>query len=453
MRTLAIDFNDACLTGVADGQLRFAEPGYALAPDGETIFGHGARAVARRYPRRLQNRYWAELSEAPLAAPVGEALTAADLAHAQLSGLWRDYAADCDAAIFAVPAAWSAEQLGLLLGIAQEEGIRVAGFVDAAVAATRREYPGREVLAVEAGLHATDLARMLQDGQAGIGDRYLLTDLGIDNLERVAMRYFAGCFVAQARFDPLHDAESEQLLYDRLDSWLEELTRSTQASVELATGAGSVQAQVAQADLAAQVTEACQPLLQRMRALLRAGRPTALQLGARLAAFPGVVAALSALPDSAVFVLEPGAVARGAGRAVGRSQDGVVRLISRLPWDQPPAPDIATQQPAGTTVPTHLLDGSRAYRLGTRPFSIGTVLAPGDYGLALDDALAGVSRNHCSVRQEAGRMVLVDHSRYGTRLNGHPIDGSAVLQAGDVIAVGSPPREFRVVIEVEARGA
>ena len=42
---------------------------------------------------------------------------------------------------------------------------------------------------------------------------------------------------------------------------------------------------------------------------------------------------------------------------------------------------------------------------------------------------------------------------YGTRLNGHAIDGSAVLQAGDVISIGSPPREFRVAIEVSADGS
>jgi pSer/pThr/pTyr-binding forkhead associated (FHA) protein len=64
-----------------------------------------------------------------------------------------------------------------------------------------------------------------------------------------------------------------------------------------------------------------------------------------------------------------------------------------------------------------------------------------------------VSRRHCSVEKDAGRIILRDHSRYGTRLNGHLIDGSAVLQAGDVIAIGNPSREFRVVLEVDADGA
>lgn len=452
MSVLAIEFNDASLAGVAGGELRFEEPGYAVAPDGDILFGRRARAVARRYPRRLQNRYWETLSEEPFTQPVGAAHTAADLAHAQLVELWQAHGSDCDAAVFAVPASWSAEQLGMLLGIAQEEGIPVAGFVDAAVAATRREYPGRTLVAVEAHLHATELAHVVQDGLASIGERQWLADVGIERLERVAMAYLAGRFVAEARFDPLHDAESEQALYDQLDDWLSALTRVPFVDAELSARAGTFQARLDQAALAERVTEACQPLLQRLRALLPAGRAAAVQLGSRLAGFPGVVAALSALPDTAVFVLEPGAVARGAVRAVSRHTDGALRLISRLSWDQPAAPDMAAPQVTAATLPTHLLDGNRAYRLGAGALSIGTALSPGDYGIALDSTVAGVSRRHCSVQSEDGRITLRDHSRYGTRLNGHAIDGSAVLQAGDVIGIGDPPREFRVVIEVEADG-
>lgn len=452
MSALAIEFNDASLAGVAAGELRFEEPGYAVAPDGALLFGRKARAVARRYPRRLHNRYWEDLSEESFVQAVGPALSAADLAHAQLAELWQAHGSDCDSAVFAVPASWSAEQLGLLLGIAQDEGIPVAGFVDATVAAARREYPGRTLFAVEAHLHTTELAEVQQQGQASIGERHWLADLGVERLERVAMAYLAGCFVAEARFDPLHDAESEQALYDQLDDWLTQLTRVACVDAELSAGAGIFQARLDQAALAERITEACQPLLQRLRALLPAGRAAAVQLGSRLAAFPGVVAALSGLPDTAVFVLEPGAVATGALRAVSRQGDGAVRLLSRLPWDQPAAPDTAAPQSAAAALPTHLLDGNRAYRLGAGPLSIGTALTPGDFGIPLDPAVAGVSRRHCSVQGEDGRMILRDHSRYGTRLNGHAIDGSAVLQAGDVISVGNPPREFRVVIEVEADG-
>ena len=38
--------------------------------------------------------------------------------------------------------------------------------------------------------------------------------------------------------------------------------------------------------------------------------------------------------------------------------------------------------------------------------------------IALPRAAAGVSRRHCSLRREGERTVLIDHSRYGTWVNG-----------------------------------
>ena len=44
-----------------------------------------------------------------------------------------------------------------------------------------------------------------------------------------------------------------------------------------------------------------------------------------------------------------------------------------------------------------------------------------------------------------GQCVVTDHSRYGTFLNGHRINGSASLQAGDVIRIGTPGVELRLI--------
>ena len=58
--------------------------------------------------------------------------------------------------------------------------------------------------------------------------------------------------------------------------------------------------------------------------------------------------------------------------------------------------------------------------------------------LDLRDDMPGVSRRHCVVGAENGQVVVTDHSRYGTYLNGHRIDGSAVLQVGDLLRIGTP---------------
>jgi predicted component of type VI protein secretion system len=103
--------------------------------------------------------------------------------------------------------------------------------------------------------------------------------------------------------------------------------------------------------------------------------------------------------------------------------------------------------------PTHLLVGDRAYLLGPGPFRIGSELAAGEPGVALDPGLRGLSRQHCTLRRENGALVVFDHSRFGTWLNGHRIEGAALVRAGDVLSLGSPPVELRLLAEVGPDGA
>ena len=55
--------------------------------------------------------------------------------------------------VLVVPGAYRTEQLGLLLGLAQECGMPVRALVDAAAAASVRPYPKRQLVYVDAGLY------------------------------------------------------------------------------------------------------------------------------------------------------------------------------------------------------------------------------------------------------------------------------------------------------------
>ena len=54
---------------------------------------------------------------------------------------------------------------------------------------------------------------------------------------------------------------------------------------------------------------------------------------------------------------------------------------------------------------------------------------------------------------ENGQCVIEDYSRYGTFLNGHKIDGSAVLQVGDLVRLGTPGFELRLIMTEADDGA
>jgi pSer/pThr/pTyr-binding forkhead associated (FHA) protein len=49
------------------------------------------------------------------------------------------------------------------------------------------------------------------------------------------------------------------------------------------------------------------------------------------------------------------------------------------------------------------------------------------------------------VFRSADRVVVEDHSRYGTFVNDRRIESRATLRAGDVLRVGAPGCEFLLV--------
>jgi hypothetical protein len=96
-------------------------------------------------------------------------------------------------------------------------------------------------------------------------------------------------------------------------------------------------------------------------------------------------------------------------------------------------------------LPTHVLLDDRATKVGADALVLGTQPADGERWLDLGQDVAGASRRHCEIVVANGQCVVTDRSRYGTFLNGHRINGSAALQSGDVVRVGTPGVELRMI--------
>ena len=118
-----------------------------------------------------------------------------------------------------------------------------------------------------------------------------------------------------------------------------------------------------------------------------------------------------------------------------------------------PTPDTLTP---GLRTPPHniaaekgLLGGlmidNRAYEINDQALNLGSQQVNGERWVDLQQDMPGVSRRHCSLGLENGQCVLRDFSRYGTFLNGHQMDGSAVLQIGDQVRLGTPGFELRLI--------
>lgn len=450
MSVAALDLTDACLTLVVGTELVAMEEGCALVGPAGLVFGAEARARSKLAPLQFLQGYWRQLAETPLARPLPGYVSAVDVARAHLAHLQSLLPETSAGVILATPPYWDADQLALMLGLAQQSGMRVLGVVDGAVAAARRAHHGAKLFQLEATLDDLWLATIAQEEGATLAGRERAGE-GVEGLRRRAASFFSRCFLSTSRFDPTHDAQTEQELHDRMRDWSEQLADEPEITVQIAHRGNQFAAVIRAADLAAHMTAAIEPLLRRLRVLGGPGGTAVLQVPAHVGSIPGLLESLAATAPLPLALLAPGEAARGALRLKPTDSAAGHRLQTSLPWDQPavvPAVPEAGSARTRAAAPTHVLHGRSAYRLGNGPFHIGQELAAGEYGLTLAASVRGVSRRHCTIKEELGRVVLHDHSRFGTALNGHRIEGSAILQGGDRISIGQPPEEFILVTEV-----
>ncbi len=455
MSLLAAHINDAGISVLSAERVLYREPGFALLDDDELTTGSKAFENARIKPRRIQNRFWSELTTDALPDRLFQHLSAADLVSRQFEQIWKAVAGSGDRLVVAVPAYMASENLGLFLGIANELDVPIAGLVDAAVAATRREYQGAVPAHVDLSLHVATLSRLRQNGQAQLDRSVVVENSGLLQLYDAWVRVISDAFVKQSRFDPLHTAETEQLLLDRLGEWLADASANDKLALEIEYRGIAHSAELESLDLISAAGPVYQRIASQLRAIYRAEETPAIQLSDRAARMPGLADMLAARVGGEIFLLEPGATARGLLTRCRDMQrgDGGVTLIRQLPWDQSSVKIERDEAPVTAGQPTHLLFENTAYPIDGRTLLMGSQPVAGERWIDLQGDMPGVSRRHCSVERTKGQCVVQDFSRYGTFLNGHKIDGSAVLQVGDVVRLGSPGYEFQVIMTEPDDGA
>lgn len=456
MRTLAIDINDSGLVVADEERLLAVEPGYALADGGKVVTGAPAYAQARLKPRQVSSRYWSNLSLDAGSSGIDGAGSAAELAFAQLDSLWKRFESEADAVLFVVPGYYGREQLGLLLGMAEECGMRVRALVDAAAAASARPYPGRQLVYVDAGLHRVSVTPLSQAEVAVAEREQGIEATGLANATDLLARWIAERFVLATRFDPFHHARSEQELYDRLPGWLRELHDAESVDLALSYDGEEFTATVERDQLLGVVAGFNRAIVQLIAQSRRPDTGLVVQVGERLNDLPGLASALTRLDDAKVVRLTPGHAARSALRALDGIEDGgPVRLLKHLRWREPaedePSGSEATsvapaeERHAAEAPPTHVVYRGIAYPVNGERLFIGRSPVDGERTIVVDDRNGGLSRQHCELVFRDGELKLRDMSRYGTFVNERRIAGETVLHTADVIRIGSPGAELQVI--------
>jgi hypothetical protein len=457
MGTAAIDLNDTGIAIACDGVLLASSPGYALLGREPLLIGEAARRASRLEPLNSVNRFWHELDERPLATLAAAGRSHADLAYLHLLQI-RDLLGDrADAVVCAVPATLGGREVALILSMARECGLPLIGFIDAAVAAAA-PWPGSgRFLYVDLHLHRA-VVTAVDAGTQFRRERFeSAPHAGLAALYDGWMRLVSRNFVRQTRFDPLHQAATEQELFDLLPQWLDRLVDEPSIEAQMRFGAEDFQVPLTREAVALEAERAYGEILLCVHRLRRSGVATTLALSHEVSRLPGLRERLAEFSDCELVKCPPGAAAFGAlahagmwsaapdsatlFAAAGRLEAAVAEpLMPILLRSAAPA------EPADA--PSHVLYRGQAIALEPTPLVVG--LAPGGArrSLQVGGASAGISRLHCSLMRTAQGAFVVDHSRHGTWLNDVHVPGRAALRAGDRLRLGSPG----VVLELIAIG-
>jgi hypothetical protein len=445
-------------------QIVASAPGVAVLEETVTLVGEQAAARIRLNPLLAQTNFWRALSTEPLVRPSRLVRTTADVAFAQASALLGPHKADPDGVMLAIPAGYTREQLGLLLGVIAETGVSVAGVIDAGLAACSLEPAPARVLHLDLELHQAILtvldyvgARSANDSGGLKRSRYELAPRrGLLALQQAWMQMIAESFVRNTRFDPLHDAASEQELLDQLPAWLNALSQSETLTLSLKFDERPLEVEMSRAQFIAAAEQHYADLLRLVQDARVAGLPIELRVSHRVAALPGLVERLRTLRDCTLRELPAGAAAFGAllhRDAVRRPADALA-LVYQLPLARAETllPGTDHDSTPAPLRPTHVLFQGRAWRISERPLAIGWSPSA-DRSLVLPTAAPGVSRAHCTVVRRNGSVVVEDRSTYGSFVNEERVVGHSVLTVGDRLRLGSPGITLDMIQLVQDDGA
>jgi hypothetical protein len=455
MRPFVIDLNDRAVAFARDGQVLSLAP--SAVWDGSTgdLPGSNAWGALRRHPTATSTRHLGMLLSQSTVTDRTVALVAAEW----VNRLAIQAPQSSERVWIATPAHASTQGLRASLAIARKLALPVDGFVDSAVASVAALGLEQGAIALEVGLHHAAATYIDRDGAQVRRRRTVVTERGgLMSFYQGWLELVSTTLVKRTRFDPLHDAATEQQLFELLAACAGEAAAHGSAQAVVTKGTERFEVALTRDQFAQAGQSLHREIIRLLHELRPAGAPLVLVVPSLVERLPGLNDELEQFTGCEWVSLPDGFAARAIsqldlpGREPGGPMgqpDQPVRLLRRLPANQPGGDISRTSLGADRETrapPSHLLLNGQVYALASsEPLVIGRMPA-GPRTIALSEGLAGVSRRHCTLTPEGNEVVLVDHSGFGTYVNGERVAERVRVCAGDRIRIGEPGVELALIL-------
>ena len=468
MTLIGMELSDAGIMAAAgdppqllsiDGPMQ-ESPGFAVREKGKLLVGKAAESKSRLYPRKVSNHFWDQLDTEALDQPGFHKENNAEIAYAHLSRIWEIAKGYGDEVVMAVPGYMNRNQLGLLLGIAQELSMPVSGFVNLAVAATSNPFPEGLLLCLDVHLHRTEITYLKQDSELGLEDTVTNPGKGLDFIRKKWIGAIAAEFVRTTRFDPLHKAVTEQDVYDRVPEVMRDLVRKPNVVFEINRGHQRLSTNLSHSLFAPLVQSAFDELLHSIKRIQKKyatdETPMALQLTHRLADIGGLEKLFEQIPHTQIRKLQPGAGALGILRCWNQIKGHQIigpqaSYYSSCPLlktesDVPPKPQpkVETKRP-----PTHILYRDLAFPISEKPLYADLQDSGSDLAFHFEGPGPGDSAAVYSIGIQDDKIILTNYGNTPIYVDDRPVDGSIPLHQGQIVRIGSAGQEVRLITTMD----
>jgi hypothetical protein len=438
-----LHFDHHTLSIARDGELLATEPLAVETANADPRFGRAALAAARGRPDEVSLSHWRELSSNPDAAR--------NVAREVLAHLRALSVSERIEAVVAVPADLDGAALAVLRGALSAAGVDTRDFLDSATLTAAAVVDRSHYVVLDAGWRSATATRVAGGAECTFEEAFVSERANLLDVYDLWLIAVAGAMVKNTRFDPLMSLDAEQRLFADLPSLA--ARAATEGKVEAVVE--SEGARFAVAVDAQLFADAAQPFYRELARLTRnariAGQDAALVLPAESRRWPGFLPRLLELEQDGLVIAPAGVAAVAASLQAGDPSVAprLRRRIARVA-EHSLAASIEYVASASTSAAralpvTHILFGGDSMRFPDSGLVIGTEEVDNEPHIKLPRAAAGVSRRHCSLRREGERTVLVDHSRYGTWVNGARVRERASVRPGDRVRVGTPGVEFTLI--------
>jgi len=516
MQHVALELDDRAVAIAADGHVLSIAPSAVFDGTADTVMGAIAWQALRLRPRAISTRHLSALLTQRGTSPRAEALVESELKTQLAANLM----SEGRRMWIIAPAQAEAAGLTALLGITRRMGLPVDGFVDSATVTTAGLGSEQNTIVLELGLHHAAATSVDCSGSQARRRRAVQTERGgLIELYQAWLDLVSTTMVKRTRFDPLHDAPTEQHVFDSIPALALDAASTGSATASITKGTARFEVALTRDQFA----QAAQPIYRAIVSLLHqlrpAGVPVAIVMPQMAAQLPGLRELLEQFVGCQLIAVPNGFAAAATSLLdlpPPPADENSVILLRRLPlaaaptWkDQtlagatldatrvrldvstdtadaigagdthsPPSSgfqgagellrpevqprDLASSEVAaaqlGTILrvplgqrrvsgpaPSHVLWEGRAYPLQPDTLVVGREPTNNPRHITLPDGLAGVSRRHCTFVHDGEELVLLDHSSFGTYVNGERVQERVRIYAGDRVRLGEPGIELTLI--------